>query len=104
VVAEETLRKLVADGLDYCSNCHPRTFPHGFDVECFTMDALRRTDQAAKSDACREHVTLYMYTTEGFRRGNYAQAVDQSKTRLTLDTIDDYVTIWNHMMAGNALD
>jgi spore coat polysaccharide biosynthesis protein SpsF len=95
VVCARVLDKLKSDDVDYCSNVHPRTFPKGLDVECFTIEALRRAEHFACSGACREHVTLYMYTTQDFHRGNHEQTIDQSKVRLTLDTIEDYVAIWN---------
>jgi spore coat polysaccharide biosynthesis protein SpsF (cytidylyltransferase family) len=101
-VCAEVLIQLKNDGLDYCSNVHPRTFPKGFDIECFTMETLKRVDQLATSDGCREHVTLYVYTTEGFKRGNYQQNVDRSHIRLTLDTLEDYKTIWNEFETSRA--
>ena len=90
--------------VDYCSNVHPRSFPHGLDCEVFTRAALLRADAAATSAACREHVTLYMYTSQDFRRCNYGQGIDQSKTRWTLDTIEDYVTICNEFDRRSRLD
>lgn len=98
-VCSEVLIQLKNDSLDYCSNVHPRTFPKGFDVECLTMETLKRVDHLATSADCREHVTLYVYTTEGFKRGNHEQNVDQSKIRLTLDTIEDYQAIWKEFEA-----
>jgi len=102
-VCAEVLSQLKNDGLDYCSNVHPRTFPKGFDVECLTMETLKRVDQLATSDDCREHVTLYVYTTEGFKRDNYQQNVDRSHVRLTLDILEDYRTIWNEFEIRRAI-
>lgn len=47
-------------GVDYVSNNLERTFPHGFDVECFGKGALKDADLLATDDKDREHVTEYI--------------------------------------------
>ncbi|MEZ6086944.1 MAG: glycosyltransferase family protein [Pirellulaceae bacterium] len=77
--------------VDYLSNTHPRTFPHGLDAEMFTIDALRIANQEATERFEREHVTPFFYLNPTrFRLDNIAQAIDQSKLRWTLDEPADF--------------
>lgn len=88
--------KMMDEGYDYVSNCHPRTFPKGYDCEVFTRAALDWANGDEHLDAeSREHVTPAIYTNHPDPRkiGNYAQEQDQSHIRLTLDDIDDYIRI-----------
>ena len=93
------MRKLRNENLDYCSNVHPRSFPVGYDVECFTRELLDWADVQAQSPSYREHVTSYFNEPwQRIKLGNVAQDIDDSHTRLTLDYISDYVTIYNEML------
>lgn len=74
---------------DYASNVHPRTFPKGLDCEAFTIEALR---QAHLYSDEREHVTTWMLKAP-IRRTNVASPW-KLEGRLTLDTWEDYQTIW----------
>jgi spore coat polysaccharide biosynthesis protein SpsF len=76
--------------LDYMSNVHPRSFPHGLDAEVFTIEALKIAHREAQQPHEREHVTPYFYQhPERFRLGNLCQDIDQSRLRWTLDEPDD---------------
>ena len=83
----EILWRLKDSGAEYASNCHPRTFPKGYDCEAFTFKTLER---ANKIDTEREHVTTWMSTNA--RRINIV-APWKMDGRLTLDTLNDYRTI-----------
>lgn len=85
-------------GVGYCSNVMPRTWPQGLDCEVFTLAALKRQDNSTLTAEEREHVTLSMQRDPAVSRANYASdKEDRSHLRWTLDTLSDYVTIWNVM-------
>ena len=77
------------DHIDYISNIHPRTFPHGTDVEVFSFTALENAWGNAKKSSEREHVTPYLYTNEKFKKDNISNPIDQSHLRWTLDYKQD---------------
>src|SRR5262249_21995952 len=52
-------------GADYCSNLHPRTYPHGFEVQVFPTAVLAEVDRLTQDPADREHVSLYIYEVPG---------------------------------------
>ena len=83
------------DGYDYACNNQPPTYPHGLDCEAFTIEALRKADMFEKPEL-REHVTEWMRTASEIKRYNLAQnGADQHAIRLTLDTYEDYLVIWD---------
>ncbi len=76
---------------DYCCNTLPRTFPHGLDTEVFSLDALERVWEEAKSPYEREHVTPYIREdTNKFRRINVKNNDDLTHLRWTLDYPEDF--------------
>jgi spore coat polysaccharide biosynthesis protein SpsF len=78
-------------GPDYFSNTLKRTFPRGLDAEIFTMAALERAHRQAVAPFDREHVTPYIYRhPESFVLQNFANPVDLSHHRWTLDTAADW--------------
>jgi spore coat polysaccharide biosynthesis protein SpsF len=104
-ICSTVIRKLIDDKLDYCSNCWPRTYPHGYDCEAFTRRVLDEAYEKSTHPMCREHVTPYFNGSfpedqmENVLRGNVEQDINESEVRLTLDTVDDYIRISNHMVA-----
>jgi spore coat polysaccharide biosynthesis protein SpsF len=77
---------------DYTSNVYPtRTYPKGYDCEVFTRKALDRADIMATDPYDREHVTPLMQRM--MKTASVTSVVDRSGTRLTLDTIYDYMDI-----------
>jgi spore coat polysaccharide biosynthesis protein SpsF len=77
--------------IDYLSNTHPRSFPHGLDVEVFHMAGLETANQEATESYEREHVTPFFYLRpERFVIENIVQPTDQSQLRWTLDEADDW--------------
>lgn len=84
--------ELLENGADYASNIMPRGFPDGLDCEAFTMDALEQAHQTADDPYDREHVTIWM------QRNLHCVNLDGTGNpdkRLTLDSIEDYVTLSN---------
>lgn len=77
--------------IDYLSNTDPRTFPKGLDTEVFTFAALELAHHESHLPQEREHVTLYIRNhPEIFRMDNFAQKIDQSSMRWTLDYPEDF--------------
>ncbi|MEG8947856.1 glycosyltransferase family protein [Rosettibacter firmus] len=76
--------------LDYMSNSIVRTFPRGLDTEIFPLSVLEKVHFEAKEKYEREHVTPYIYQhPEIFKIKNYANEIDYSYYRWTLDTAED---------------
>ncbi len=101
-VCSEILATHRLNGNDFTSNCQPRTYPVGYDCEVFRREMLWvEHEDAGRAALAREHVTHLMYDSDLWRVGNVAQKTDESDVRLTLDTIDDYIRICDHMcLAG----
>ncbi len=82
---------------DYVSNTLVRTYPHGMDVEVFSMAALEKSHKHAKAKYDREHVTPYIYSTakELFKTENVEseKKYHSPDIRITLDRIEDYALI-----------
>ena len=75
---------------DYVSNTIDRTYPRGFDVEIFSMEALEQANSEATNAAEREHVTPYIYHHPNkFKLANVKHRNDLSSFRLTVDTEAD---------------
>jgi spore coat polysaccharide biosynthesis protein SpsF len=92
------LRERTAAG--YASNSWPaRSYPVGFDCEAVTRGALEMADYALAPDAPeREHVGLAWIQQQPVIKKALLKAMDdRSHLRWTLDTKDDFVTIWNAM-------
>lgn len=80
----------LAEGSDYSSNVHERTFPDGLDAEIFTYELLERSWRETRTPFEREHVTPYMYRTgPRFRRSALRNQVDRSAMRWTVDYPED---------------
>ena len=71
----------------YASNCRPRSFPHGFDVEIVSRAALEAAGAEARDAFDREHVLVHVFThPERFRCVNLlAQDPSHAGLRLTVD-------------------
>lgn len=79
---------------DYTSNCHPPTFPDGFDVEIFSMETLEKIWLLARDAVEREHVTAYLVNHQDeFSLAVYRHTTDLSAVRLTVDYPEDFVLI-----------
>ena len=82
--------------IDYMSNCHPRTFPKGWDCEIFTREMLEFAARRATTPYEREHVTPFIYAswnTPSVAIYNHQQDDDDSDLNFSLDTVQDYVRI-----------
>ncbi len=79
---------------DFVANTIERTYARGLDCEVVSFKALHTAHQKAKDQACREHVTRYLYLhPEEFNLFNVASKTDSSRYRLTVDTAEDFELI-----------
>jgi spore coat polysaccharide biosynthesis protein SpsF (cytidylyltransferase family) len=77
----------------YCSNVIRRTFPDGYDAQCFNFTALRLAWENADTDYDKEHVCPWMERSDVVIKNSVEQSVDESDKRLCLDTLDDYIKL-----------
>ena len=89
-VVDEVVNLFEEGGYDYASNVLEETFPDGMDVEVLKRDALKTSQQEAKMQSEREHVTLYVRGQEKFKKGNLCAPRDYSAFRLTVDNPEDF--------------
>ncbi len=90
-IVDETILKFDSDCADYASNCSPRTFPRGLDVEVISASALERAWREADKSYQREHVTPFIYEhPEKFKLTFLRGEFDYSQFRWTLDTQEDF--------------
>lgn len=71
---------------DYVSNTLKRTFPKGFDVECFSSSLLL---EAIDDHRSQEHVTPFIYNSARYLTHSYLSEIDYSTLRCTLDFPED---------------
>jgi spore coat polysaccharide biosynthesis protein SpsF len=72
------------------SNLVERRFPYGVSVEIVDSDFYKRKANVSKEHEL-EHVTQHIYRTRKYGElCSLTQARDDSKIRLTIDTLDDY--------------
>lgn len=86
------LAKLKAEGLDYCCNNMPHSWPHGLDAEVFTVKALIEADEQASDPFDREHTTPWLRRAPHLKRGNIACPFGDlsHECRWTVDYPEDY--------------
>lgn len=92
VLCGRLLAKLRDEGLDYCCNNLPPSWPHGLDAEVFRAAALFEAEDQATEPFDREHVTPWLRRAPHLKRGNIARQGDDlsHQCRWTLDYPEDY--------------
>jgi spore coat polysaccharide biosynthesis protein SpsF len=81
---------------DYACNSILPTFPDGLDCEVFDFSSIEIAYKEATLKSEREHVTLFIRNhPERFKLVNYANDIDYSYMRWTLDQMEDYIFINN---------
>jgi spore coat polysaccharide biosynthesis protein SpsF len=84
------ITKYLTKKFDFVTNCFPRTFPFGTEIEIFSFSSLQNAWKNACNDEDREHVTKYFYENASkFRICNLKNSEDCSNIRYTVDTIKD---------------
>lgn len=90
-VIDGTVRLTENLNADYGSNCFPRTFPRGLDVEVVKWEVLQEINSLEASKYDREHVTPLIYSNpQRFSIVNFSQSSDESRLRWTVDTPEDF--------------
>lgn len=92
-LVDRVIAEFCAQGVDYCSNVAPPTFPDGLDVEVFTFRALERAATEATAQPEREHVTPYLRESGKFTTANVANDQDYSSQRWTVDEAADVAVV-----------
>jgi spore coat polysaccharide biosynthesis protein SpsF len=78
----------------YASNCEPRTYPDGLDVEVMTAEALAVAAREAYNPADREHVTPFIRRDpQRFPQAGLVQAEDRGALRWTVDRPEDFAFV-----------
>lgn len=89
-LVDDAVKLFNKENYDYVSNCKPRSFPQGTEVEVFSFDALEKAWKEARKPSEREHVTPYFYNNpEKFKIFNITNQNDISNLRWTVDRIED---------------
>lgn len=95
-VVDKVIEAFLNNKCDYASNTIKPTYPDGFDVEVFTIEALEKAWRKATLPHDREHVTSYILNNQNeFKCLNVADSVDRSWMNWALDTNKDYLFIKN---------
>jgi len=79
--------------VDYITNGSPPSYPDGLDIEVFSMKALHRAYQEAKTSFDKEHVTPYIRDSKKFKTESIQSSEDLSDLRWTLDESEDLEVI-----------
>lgn len=90
-VNAELLQLHIETSSDYTCNNEPFTYPHGIDVECFTMELLEKANTLAMSSYDREHVTPWMKKHKCIKKSYLKCPLSNvSDLRLTIDYEQDF--------------
>lgn len=94
-LVDDCVAKLIADNLDYVSNCNNVTkpLPDGFDVEVFTVKSLQAVQKISITSAFKEHVTFGFFKTGLFLTGSLEYDHSFPELRVTLDYAEDFALI-----------
>lgn len=98
-VIDSVVEVITREDYDYIGTGLRPTFPDGISIEAFTFKALEKAYKEASLNSEREHVTPYIWKNSSVKGGtlfksfNYANDVDYSKYRLTVDTQEDFELI-----------
>lgn len=90
ILVDEAIKLFKEENYDYITNCKPRSFPQGTEVEVFSFSALEKAWKEAKKPSEREHVTPYFYNnSDKFRIFNITNKKNISNLRWTVDRKED---------------
>jgi len=101
-IVDLAIKTFQSNSVDYVTNCIPRTFPYGTEVEVFSFNALETTWKNARKSSEREHVTPYIYNNpEKFKILNFSSSINLSNFRWTVDRQNDFQLIENIILEVN---
>lgn len=92
-IVDGVIKKYQSLNVDFVNNANPPTFPDGLDAAVFSFAALERAHIEASSVYDRENVTSYIRMSEKFNLANYANRIDFSLERWTVDEIADFEVV-----------
>ena len=69
-LVDRVIKKFNDEGLDYCSNREPPTYPDGLDIEVIRFNALKQAHTEAIKQYDREHVTPFIIGSRNFKKKN----------------------------------
>ena len=93
---DQTIAMHIRKGADYSTNRLIPTFPHGFDVDVFTLACLKKVHERATSEFDREHIVTYIWKHPNeFKISDHRSPVDLSDYRWVLDYPEDYELLTN---------
>ncbi|MFA6082398.1 MAG: glycosyltransferase family protein [Patescibacteria group bacterium] len=95
---DRLIKKHLATNSDFTSMAlGPRTYPHGIEVEVFSISALEQSYQNATTDYEKEHINIYAEETAPQKFKITSAPAPKSLTspdiRITLDTPKDYTLL-----------
>ncbi len=93
VLVDKVIETFFNNSVDYASNTSPPTYPDGLCTEVFSFKALELSYQQANKSYDLEHVTPFIRQNESFKKINYANQIDYSNVRLTVDEPVDLLVI-----------
>lgn len=89
-IIDIAIKKFNEGKYDFVTNCYPRTYPQGTEVEVIDFISLEKVWKNAKEPEDREHVTKYVYThPKDFRIYNIKSDKKISNLRWTVDRMED---------------
>ena len=93
-IIDDTIKFYTNTKVDYVANTVPQEtskYPDGFDVEVFSMKALKKAYEKVNDSNDREHVTFYFWKyNNGFKTAQLGNSKNYSKYRLTVDYPEDF--------------
>ena len=92
-IVDKAIRLYRETSVDYLSNVCPPTYPDGYDVEVFSMEALRESHKNAKTKEELEHVTTYIINNKSLSSHNLYNNENYSDIRLTVDEKEDLLVV-----------
>ncbi|MCD6558920.1 MAG: glycosyltransferase family protein [Palaeococcus sp.] len=92
MVVDFAIDYFLSNRFDYFTNSFEPYYEDGFDVEVFTLDALRKAWESATRQAEREHVTLWIRNNSMFRRG-FRKYRDEYRFKLSVDSQNDFLLV-----------
>lgn len=93
-IVDQAVQTFLDSDCDYVSNVNPPTFPHGLDVEVFSVEGLFKATTFSAEDADLEHVTTVLRSKE-FRQINFEHIKNLSGLRWTVDWEKDLEVMQN---------
>lgn len=79
--------------VDYFSNSYPPDFEDGFDVEVFTLRALKHAHEHATEAHDREHVMPYIIKINSQFTRAFVKYRDNYRYKLSVDSLEDFKAV-----------